>query len=230
MPPLPSHSPLTNPPFANFQFSDQVGAPSAEERGRRQPAHHHRVRRRKAREGLGVWLKGGAPCRTIPVTIKSHRLDLSRILFPCSPSCDPMGYRWIANDLAVLRERKVITQKEHIAIDRNLQVGSRAGTALVAGCWLLVVGCLVVVGVGCWLVVGWLGGSPLLPLRFLFPSLPRCLKRALCVCASLPHRSLMSSPPPRSFEQSLTGALLGVKKVQELILPFPYAQVWQQIG
>jgi len=52
---------------------------------------------------------------------------------------------WIANDLAVLRERKVITQKEHIAIDRNLQ--------------------------------------------------------------------------------SLTGALLGVKKVQELILPFPYAQL-----
>merc|ERR1711916_127926 len=52
---------------------------------------------------------------------------------------------WLANDLAVLRERKIITQKEHIAIDENLQ--------------------------------------------------------------------------------SLTGSLLAVKKVQEMVLPFPYAQL-----
>ena len=108
-----------------------------------------------------------------------------------------MGYRWIANDLAVLRERKVITQKEHIAIDRNLQVGSRAGTALVAGCWLLVVGCLVVVGVGCWLVVGWLGGVTIVAAPISVSLTTEVFKTGpVCVCVVTPSFfNVVSSPP-----------------------------------
>ena len=70
---------------------------------------------------------------TLVVCVSHH----SWFIHPCC-TFSRLQIGWIANDLAVLRERKVITQKEHIAIDENLQVCLRNAGGLLAASAIMV--------------------------------------------------------------------------------------------